>query len=95
MSETIGSLIDKLSVVNLKMWNAQDVLYEIRRLSLEQFKEKYQSDEGMKQLYDVFQKSCNLNFQRNVLIDDIDKKIVEMIKSNHLEEYIQPKWKTY
>ena len=95
MSETIGSLVDKLSIVNLKMFFAQDVLYEIRRLSLEQFKEKYQSDEGIKQLYDIFQKSCNLNFQRNVLIDDIDKKIVEIVKSNNLEKYIQPKWKTY
>ena len=95
MSETLGSVVDRLITVNLKMFDAQEILYEIRRISFEQFKEKYQSDEGMKFLYDTFQKSCNLNMQRNVLIDDIDKKIVEIVKSNNLEKYTQPKWKTY
>ena len=40
MADTLGSLIDKLFTADTKMWNNQEVLYEMRRLSFEEFKEK-------------------------------------------------------
>jgi hypothetical protein len=96
--DTLGSLVDKLSVVNLKMWNAQEGLYEIRRMSLEQFKEKYFNDKGIEDLFNSLNKAADLNVQRNVLIDSIDELVVEMIKSKEdldSGKYIQRKHKTY
>ena len=40
MSDTFGSLIDKLFTVDMKMWNNQDVLYEIRNMTFEEYKKK-------------------------------------------------------
>lgn len=102
--ETLGSLVDKLQIVNLKMWNAQEKLYEVRRMSFEEFKLKYGTEEGLKEIFDIFKKSCDLNIQRNHYIDDIDFFIVELIeKINNIKEtteidsskYIAKKHKTY
>jgi hypothetical protein len=95
MPETLGSIIDRLCTIDMKMWNAQDELYEIRRLTFDQFMVKYHKAAGMKKLYDILQKACNLNYQRNELIDDIDKTIVEMLKAKDPDAYSQPKHKTY
>ena len=38
MSDTLGSLVDKLTTVDLKMWNNQELLYEIRRMSFDEYK---------------------------------------------------------
>ena len=98
MADTLGALVDKLSIVNLKMWNAQENLYLIRRMSLEQFKEKYYNDEGIKELYFSLNKAADLNVQRNVLIDSIDELVIEMINSKvDLDngKFIQRKHKTY
>ena len=99
MAETVGMLIDGLTTVNRKMYDVQEVLYEIRRMTFEEFKEKYYSEGGMKTLFDIFKKACDLNYQRNQLIDEIDKTIVTMIKDGvdkkDLGKYIQLKHKTY
>jgi hypothetical protein len=98
MSDTLGSLVDKLSVVNLKMWHAQENLYDIRRMTLEQFKEKYYNDIGIENLFRSLNKAADLNVQRNSLIDSIDELVVEMIQSKEdLDngKYIQRKHKTY
>ena len=100
--DTLGGLIDKLSICNLKMWNAQDILYQIRKMSFEEYKEKYfSSEEGARKLWKIFQKACDLNLQRNVLIDEIDKRIIEIIDSSKNGEdldngkFIQRKHKSY
>lgn len=102
MSDTIGSLCDKLCTVGNKMFNVQEGLYKIRRMSFDEFKQTYgNSEEGLKELFICFQKSCDLNMQRNQLIDEIDKKIVEMINSGQSGEdldngaFVQRKHKTY
>lgn len=102
MSDTIGSLIDKLMTADLKMWNNQELLYEIRKMSIEEFKEIFaSSDEKIKYLWEKLQKSCDLNMQRNQIIDEIDEKIIEIIKASQNGEdldqgkYIQRKHKTY
>lgn len=102
MSDTLGSLIDKTITVDLKMWNNQELLYEIRRMSFDEYKEKYFSnEEGAMELWQSLKKACDLNVQRNQLIDEIDEKIVKMIKDavSGLDmddgKYIQRKHKTY
>ena len=77
--DTVGSLVDKLTTVDLKMFNTQEKLYDIRRNTFESFKEKYMTEEGMRDLYDYFVKVSDLNLQRNNYMDEIDQKIVEMI----------------
>lgn len=99
MADTLGSLIDKLITADLKMWNNQELLYKIRRMTFEEYKEEYFSNEdGAKVLWDSLKKSCDLNVQRNHLIDEIDLKVVEMIQSGEdLDNgsFIQRKHKTY
>lgn len=83
MADTLGSLIDKLTTVDLKMWNNQELIYEIRRMSFEEYKEKYfLNEEGAKLLWDRLGKACDLNIQRNQLINEVDTKVIEMIESS-------------
>ena len=100
--DTLGGLIDKLFTIDTKMWVNQDLIYEIRRMTFDQYKERYfSSEEGAKELWDCLKKSCDLNVQRNQLIDEIDEKIVEIVKASQSGEdldagkFIQRKHKTY
>ena len=102
MSDTLGGLIDKLITADMKMWNNQDVLYEIRRMSFDEFKLKYWTQEsGAEKLWEILKKACDLNIQRNQIIDEIDEKIVEMISASNAGEeldagkFIQRKHKNY
>lgn len=102
MADTLGSLIDKLCTVDLKMWNNQELLYEIRKMSFDEYKEKYFNDEsGAKNLWECLKKACDLNIQRNQVIDELDEKVIEMIESftsgDSLDngKFIQRKHKTY
>lgn len=102
MADTLGSIVDKLCTVGLKMYHNQDLLYEIRRMTFEEFKAKYIDDtEGAEKLWAILKKACDLNVQRNQLIDEVDEKIVEIVsdavKGDNLDEgkHIQRKHKTY
>lgn len=102
MADTLGSIVDKLTTINLKMWNNQELLYEIRRMTFDEYKEKYfSSEDGAMLLWESLKKACDLNVQRNQLIDEVDGKIVEIIQSamngENLDDgkYIQRKHKTY
>jgi hypothetical protein len=102
MADTLGSLIDKLFTADTKMWNNQEELYKIRKMSFEQYREEYYSnEEGAQRLWETLKKACDLNVQRNQLIDEIDKKIIEMIKDALSGEdldsgkHLQRKYKTY
>ena len=102
MADTMGSLVDKLITADLKMWNNQEVLYEIRRMSFDEYKEKYfNSDEGAKLLWETLKRACDLNVQRNQLIDELDEYIIGVVSSAMSGEeldngkYIQRKHKTY
>ena len=71
-------------------------------MTFEEYKAKYfESEEGAKDLWDCLKKACDLNVQRNQLIDEIDEKVVEMVKSAKDGEeldagkFIQRKHKTY
>jgi hypothetical protein len=102
MSDTLGGVIDKLITVDMKMWNNQEILYEIRRMTFEEYKEKYFiSEEGAQKLWDCLKKACDLNIQRNQLMDEVDEKIVQLVKEAlsgaELDngKNIQRKYKTY
>lgn len=102
MADTLGSLIDKLTTVDLKMWNNQEILYEIRRMSFDEYKQKYfQNEEGAQKLWEILKRACDLNVQRNQLIDEVDEKVIEIIREstsgNDLDsgKFIQRKHKTY
>jgi hypothetical protein len=102
MADTLGSLIDKLTTVDLKMWNNQEFLYEIRRMTFDEYKSKYfETEDGAERLWNYLKKACDLNIQRNQLIDEVDEKVVEIIKDAVKGEdldsgkFIQRKHKTY
>jgi hypothetical protein len=88
--ETPGTLIDKLCTVDLKMWNNQEALYEIRRMTYEEFCKKFgivcsESDKCMAkgtpfELYNILKKACDLNVQRNNLMNEVDEKMLEMFR---------------
>ena len=82
MSDTLGNVIDKLVTVDMKMWDNQELLYEIRRMTFEEYKEKYfSSEEGANLLWNILKKACDLNVQRNQLINEVDEKIIEIINA--------------
>lgn len=102
MADTLGGVIDKLFTIDTKMWNNQEEIYKIRKMTFEEYKKEYfDNEEGATKLWECLKKACDLNVQRNQLIDEIDEKIVEIINSavagNNLDDgkYIQRKHKTY
>jgi len=102
MADTLGGLIDKLITVDMKMWNNQEFLYEVRRMDFEKFEDKFTSTkEARTSLFESIKKCCDLNVQRGQLIDEVDEKIIEMIEDaktgKELDQgkHIQRKHKTY
>lgn len=102
MADTLGNVIDKLMTVDLKMWNNQEILYKIRKMTFEEYKKEYfDSEEGAKILWDLLKKSCDLNVQRNQLINEVDEKIIELINAKISGEeldngkFLQRAHKTY
>jgi len=81
--DTFGNLIDKLITVNLKMWHNQEDLYIIRRMTPEQFTEKYGKD--LTTLHKIIDRCCTLNVQRANLMDEIDKFLANAIE--HRKSY--------
>lgn len=102
MADTVGTLIDKLFTTDTKMWNGQEELYKIRRMTFEQYKEEYfKDDEAAVKLWECLKKACDLNVQRNQLINEIDQKIIEIVqealKGKDLDNgsFVQRSHKTY
>jgi hypothetical protein len=102
MADTLGTLVDKLTTVDLKMWNNQELLYEIRRMDFDEYKSKYFNDEnGANLLWETLKKACDLNVQRNQLINEIDEKIIEIVNAKLSGEdldngkFLQRSHKTY
>ena len=79
MSDTLGSLVDKLTTTGLKLWNRQDFVYKIRKMSWEEFKDKCDDVVFLKEFYDSLQNATDLNVQRYQLMQEFDEKIVKLI----------------
>jgi hypothetical protein len=102
MADTLGSLIDKMITVDMKMWHNQELLYKIRRMTFEEYKQEYfSSEEGALKLWECLKRACDLNVQRNHLINEVDIKIIEMLDQSKqgLEldngSNVQRSYKTY
>jgi hypothetical protein len=92
--DTTGNLIDKLCIVNNKMFWNQDVLYQIRRMTPEEFIIKYQNN--MSELYAILKRCTDLNAQRARLMDEIDQKLIAALKGEiKLDSLSSPQHKTY
>ena len=70
--DTVGNLIDKLSVVNIRIWMAEDV--------------KRDSNASDKQIADATRLTNICNQQRNDLIQEIDEKINSMIATGKTQK---------
>ena len=80
--ETIGNLIDKLTVVNIRIWFAEDIK-----------RDKSASD---KKITDACKITNVANSQRNDLIQEIDEKINHMISTGEIQKlYKQGSTKMY
>lgn len=102
MADTLGNVIDKLVTVDMKMWDNQELLYEIRRMSFDEYKQKYFEDEdGAQKLWAILKKATDLNVQRNQLINEVDEKIIEIMEARLNGEnldngkFLQRSHKTY
>lgn len=93
--DTIGSLTDKLSIVTVRMWHAQDDLYRFRRMTPDEWAEEFGDDPD--RVRHILKRACDLNLQRNQLMDEIDKLNVEQLSMTEEEKkkLYQPKWKNY
>ena len=79
--ETFGNLIDKLTIVNLKIWKFEDIKRESK---------------DDKEIADATRKTNILNQQRNDLIQEIDEMLIEAYKGNILfKNYKQGDTKSY
>jgi hypothetical protein len=80
--ETIGSLIDKLTIVNLRIWAAEDI------------KRDYESTD--EKIANATRVTNVANMQRNDLIQEIDELINNMIETGKLQKlYKQGDTKLY
>lgn len=78
MSETIAGLIDRLTVVNLKLWFVQDKVYKA-------------AADGTGLDPDTTAQVANLNLLRNKLMAEIDKAVDAAIKSGSAEVDLRTK----
>lgn len=80
--DTIGNLIDKLTITNIKIWMAEDV--------------KRQSNASDKDIANATKLTNIANQQRNDLIQEIDEKLNHMVKTGELQKlYGQGSTKMY
>lgn len=76
MSETLGSLVDKLTVANLKLWHVQEDVYRYQKMSLEDYAKV--PPEETKRAWD---RLAQLNLDRNSLMSEIDQCFAEGIRT--------------
>lgn len=92
--DTIGNLVDKLCIVNNKMFFNQQWLYETRHESIEAFETKWAGK--MPELHAMLKRCLDLNNQRSKLMDEIDKKMHGYLTGkDDPEDMLRPQHKTY
>lgn len=79
--DTIGNLIDKLTISNLRIWMAEDI--------------KRDGNASDKQIADATRITNIVNQQRTDLIQEIDEAINEIAKGNIQKLYKQGSTKMY
>jgi len=82
MVDTLGNLIDKLTIANIRIWNAEDI--------------KRKSNATDKEIADACRITNVVNSLRNDLIQDIDETINHLISTGELQKlYKQGSTKIY
>jgi uncharacterized protein YpiB (UPF0302 family) len=82
MADTIGNLIDKLTIANIRIWMAEDIK-----------RDKSATD---KQIADACRVTNVANSQRNDLIQEIDESLNDMATKDKLQKlYKQGSTKMY
>jgi len=84
MAETLGSLIDKLAICDLKIWHCHDQLFGAEL--------PQQSGEELRNLA---AKSLSLQTQRERLIDEINEWVLKAITQPQATVLTDPKNKLY
>jgi hypothetical protein len=80
--DTIGNLIDKLTIVNIRIWMAEDI--------------KREPNASDKQIANATRITNIANSQRSDLIQEIDEKINDLISSGEVQKlYKQGSVKMY
>lgn len=80
--ETIGNLIDKLTITNIRIWMAEDIKRDINATD--------------KQIADATRVTNVANSLRTDLIQEIDEKLNEMVHTGKLQKlYKQGSTKMY
>jgi hypothetical protein len=72
MSETLGGLVDKLTITNLKLWFVQDRVHEAAK-----------NGEGLDP--ETVARLHTLNLQRNSLMSEIDMTFAEGVQSGEAD----------
>lgn len=78
--QSLGQLVDQISTINNKTFIAQEEIYKIRRMTWDQFQDFVATDDGLRNVYDMIKKSCDLNVQRSYAVTEFDKKLVDLIR---------------
>mgnify|MGYP002629255165 CR=1 FL=1 len=82
MADTIGNLIDKLTIVNIRIWMAEDI--------------KRKKNGTDKEIADACRVTNVANSQRNDLIQEIDESLNHMAETGKLQKlYKQGSTKMY
>lgn len=90
--DTLGSLVDKLCTVSMKMWHNQEHLYAIRRMTKDEFCALY--GDRLEHLHDIVRRCCDLNVQRASLMDEIDKFLRDAVQGSKTD-LVREQHKTY
>ena len=80
MAETLGSLIDKLSIANIRLWHLEEV--------------KHSAEADDKSVAAASRRIAVANKQRNALIDEIDA-FLDDARRDLSKPITQPKLKLY
>jgi len=78
--DTLGNLIDKLSIITVRMWHAQDELYRFRRMSELEWSAEFYKDPS--EVRHILVRACDLNLQRNQLMDEVDQLFKQAFEMN-------------
>ena len=82
MADTIGNLVDKLTIANIRIWTAEDV--------------KRKSNATDKEIADACRITNVANSYRNDLIQEIDEALNHMVETGELQKlYKQGSTKMY
>lgn len=87
MADTIGSLVDKLTICNIRIWNAEDMKRDAMK---ERNKQKKAA-----MIIRATQITNAANQQRNDLIQEIDEKMNEVAEGKKQKLYNQGSTKMY